>query len=142
MLRDLESHRLNASKLFVVLLWLHVPLNFAISSAFSSDPLWIGLASLGAAALATATSRFAPSPASVRSTLAIGYMMTISLLLAGMRGSSWQIDVHMYYFAALALITVYCDWRAIVAATATVAVHHLGLNFLLPRATYTSGGGH
>ncbi len=69
----------------------------------------------------------------------MGLLITISLLLASMKGHRWQVDVHMYYFAALALIAIYCDWRAILAATATVAVHHLVLNFALPAAIYPGG---
>src|SRR5207244_11880655 len=54
-------------------------------------------------------------------------------------GQSWQIDSHMYYFAALACLVAYCDYRPIVAGTAAVALHHLVLNFILPAAVFPGG---
>jgi methyl-accepting chemotaxis protein len=45
----------------------------------------------------------------------------------------------MYFFATLAMLTAFCDWRAILLGTATVALHHLILNFLLPMAIFPGG---
>ena len=59
-------------------------------------------------------------------------MALVSTLVAGLAGHPFQIDMHMAYFAALAVVVIYCDWRAIVGAAATVAVHHLVLSFVLP----------
>jgi methyl-accepting chemotaxis protein len=139
MLTDLENHRLQANKFFVALLWLHVPLNFAIGLMIGSSWLVLTSASVLVAAAATATSAFGSNQRAVRCTMAAAYMVMISLLLAAMRGNPWQLDVHMYYFAALALVTIYCDWRAIVVGTATVAVHHLALNFVLPSLVFPGG---
>ena len=63
-------------------------------------------------------------------------MAQISVLVA--RGGEWQTDMHMAYFAALALLTVYADWVVILAAAATVAVHHLSLNYLIPLAVFSN----
>jgi methyl-accepting chemotaxis protein len=38
------------------------------------------------------------------------------------------------------MLTAFCDWPVILIATATVAVHHLTLNFLLPAAVFPNGG--
>ena len=46
---------------------------------------------------------------------------------------------HMYFFAALAILVAYCDYRPIIAGTAAVALHHLTLNFILPAAVYPGG---
>jgi methyl-accepting chemotaxis protein len=139
MLKDLESHRRHANTFFLAVLWLHVPLNLAVGLAIGSSWLLLTLASVGVAALATATWRFASNQQAVRCTMAAAYMVMISLLLGAMRSNPWQLDVHMYYFAALALIAIYCDWRAIVVGTATVAVHHLVLNFVLPNLIFPGG---
>ena len=53
-----------------------------------------------------------------------------------MSGHAWQIDIHMYFFAALALLVAYCDYRPILIGTAAVALHHLVLNFVLPAAVF------
>ena len=59
-------------------------------------------------------------------------MAQVSTLVAGMAGHELQADMHMAYFAALAVVVVYCDWRAIIGSAATVALHHLILSFVLP----------
>ena len=45
----------------------------------------------------------------------------------------------MYFFAGLALLTAYCDWRAIALATVTVALHHLLLNEFVSAMVYPGG---
>ncbi len=54
-------------------------------------------------------------------------------------GHRWQVDMHMYFFAALACLVAYCDYRPIIVGTVAVALHHLTLNFLLPAAVYPGG---
>ncbi len=71
-----------------------------------------------------------------RTLIGVMLMAQVSLLVAAAGGHAWQIDMHMAYFAALALLVAYCDWFIIVAATATVALHHLSLNYLLPSAVF------
>ena len=63
-------------------------------------------------------------------------MGQVSLLVATAGGHPWQGDMHMAYFAALALLVVYCDGFIILAATLTVALHHLSLSYLLPQAVF------
>src|ERR1700678_930793 len=137
---DLDKHRELTHRIFIALLWLHVPLNIVVCLLVDGPWLLLGSATAGAAALATATWRLSPNPLVVRATNAAALMVVISLLLAGMSGKAWQLDVHMYYFAALALVAIYCASWAIIAAAAVVAVHHLLLNFVLPYAIYPGGG--
>jgi methyl-accepting chemotaxis protein len=63
----------------------------------------------------------------------------VCIMVYAMTGHIYQIDVHMYFFAALALIAGWCDARALIAYSAVVAVHHLTLNFLMPAAVFPSG---
>jgi methyl-accepting chemotaxis protein len=59
----------------------------------------------------------------------------ISLLVYQMRGS-WQIDMHMYYFANFAMLAFFCDPFVILSAAALTAVHHLLLNFTFSYAIF------
>jgi len=59
-------------------------------------------------------------------------MAQVSTLVAALSGRALQTDMHMAYFAALAVVVIYCDWRAIVGGAATVALHHIVLSFVLP----------
>lgn len=55
-------------------------------------------------------------------------------------GHEWQIDGHMYFFVALAALTVLCDWRAIALASGLIAVHHLLLDFVAPNWVFDGSG--
>jgi methyl-accepting chemotaxis protein len=55
-----------------------------------------------------------------------------AFLLYALRDHVWQTDIHMVFFAALATIFVLCDWRAILAGTIVVALHHLILGMIVP----------
>jgi methyl-accepting chemotaxis protein len=136
---DLALQRQTASKILLCLLLAHVPLNAIVAGVNGMAWIEMAVATFAILAIAFVTYWQSPSQQAVRITLAIAYMAAIGLLLAAMKGQDWQVDVHMYFFAALALIAMFCDWRAIVAATLTVAVHHLSLNFLLPSAVYPGG---
>jgi methyl-accepting chemotaxis protein len=63
----------------------------------------------------------------------------VGLLVYSFAGHPYQADMHMYFFACLAVCAGWCDWRAIVSFTAVTAVHHLLLNFLFPFAVFPGG---
>ncbi|HMK78253.1 MAG TPA: methyl-accepting chemotaxis protein [Xanthobacteraceae bacterium] len=63
----------------------------------------------------------------------------VALLVLQYAGSAYQIDMHMAFFAALAVIAVWCCWVSILIAGATIAVHHLTLNFIYPYAVFPDG---
>jgi methyl-accepting chemotaxis protein len=65
--------------------------------------------------------------------------MPIMMIFAA-RGHPYQVDLHMVFFAGLAMTAILCDWRAILLSTAVVAVHHLGLGLLLPDWVFYGGG--
>ena len=137
---DLDLHRARTHLIFIGLVWLHVPLNAIVGFWVGGPWISVGLASAATAALATATWRYSRHQPAIRMTNGVALVVTVSLLLATLSGHDWQVDIHMYYFAALALVAVYCDPFAIAAAAATVAAHHLLLNFVLPSAIYPGGG--
>ncbi|NIJ19723.1 methyl-accepting chemotaxis protein [Sphingomonas naasensis] len=64
-----------------------------------------------------------------------------AVMLFLFQGQPWQVDLHMIFFAALAATAVLCDWRALIAGAAVVAVHHLLLGMLVPDWVFLGGGG-
>lgn len=68
-------------------------------------------------------------------------MAQIIGLLIALRGHPWQVDVHMAFFAALALCALMYDIRAILLGTALVAVHHLALGLMVDELVSYGGGG-
>src|SRR5260370_29528978 len=127
------------SKTLLGVLWLQVPIAVAIGVMRGTE--WIVPAALMAAmALAAMISwRASGNGLSTRLIFAVALMGGVSVLAFELAGHPWQIDMHMYFFAALACLVAYCDYRPIVAATIAVALHHLALNFLLPAEIYPDG---
>ena len=67
-----------------------------------------------------------------RLSVAIMIVLVPALLLYVLRGAAWQIDMHMYFFVALASLTILCDWRPLVLGAALIAVHHVLLSLTTP----------
>ena len=91
-----------------------------------------------AAGIATAAWLYDREGPLARYAIAIAQVMMVSLLVWLAHGQM-QIDVHMYYFATFAMLAAFCDWQVIVLAAGVTALHHLGLNFLMPLAVFPDG---
>jgi methyl-accepting chemotaxis protein len=137
---DLAALRETTTKMLLAVVWLHVPIAMLIG--MMRDGAWMmPTALLAAMALAATLSwRMVGNELSTRLLFAVAVMGGVSVLVYQLSGHAWQIDMHMYFFAALACLVAYCDYRPIVAGTVAVALHHLALNFILPAAIYPGGG--
>ncbi len=137
--KDLDALRETASRALIALLWLHVPIAAAIGMARGTDWLMPTIFMVGFAAAATVSWRTAGNGLSTSLVVAVALMGGVSVLTFQLSGHPWQIDIHMYFFAALACLVAYCDYRPILAGTAAVALHHLALNFIIPAAIFPGG---
>ena len=137
--KDLDALRETASKALIPLLWLHVLVALAIGMARGADWSIPTLFTFALAAAATLSWRMSGNGLSTRLVFAIALMGGVSMFTFQMSGHPWQIDMHMYFFAALACLVAYCDYRPIVAGTVAVALHYLVLNFILPAAVFPGG---
>jgi methyl-accepting chemotaxis protein len=137
--KDLVTLRETASKALIALLWLHVPIALAVGMARGADWLLPTLLTIAFAGAATLSWRAAGNSLSTCLVVAVALMGGVSVFTFQLAGHPWQIDIHMYFFAALAFLVAYCDVRPIVAGTAAVALHHLALNFILPAAIFPGG---
>ncbi len=136
MFLDLDQQRKAGAGFLVGALWVFAVA--AVGGSLAVGGNWPAIA-IGGAALAgagTAAWRMLPHGPQLRVLLSMTLMAEVSILVAAFAGHPWQIDMHMAYFAAVALLAVFCDWKAIVAAAATVAVHHLLLSYVLPAAVF------
>jgi methyl-accepting chemotaxis protein len=120
-------------------IWLHVPVIAA--AAWWNGLAWIGFATSGAvvAGIALGARLAWHGSAQARLVIGVAFVACISLLVAACAGGTWQVDIHMYYFAALALLAAYCDRNVVLAAAAVTAVHHLALNFAAPSLIFPGG---
>jgi methyl-accepting chemotaxis protein len=134
--KDLKALRETTSRALIALLWVHLPVAIVIGMARGTDWLWPAILVALLAVAATLSWRMAGNGLSTRLTFAVALMGGVSVFTYELSGHAWQIDVHMYFFATLALLVAYCDVRPIVIGAAAVALHHLILNFLLPAAVF------
>ncbi len=74
--------------------------------------------------------------------LAVSVLMAqVMAVLIAMRGHPQQVDIHMAFFAALAMCALLYDIKAILVGAALVAVHHLGLGLFWSEMVFYGGGG-
>ncbi|GJD96173.1 hypothetical protein OCOJLMKI_3392 [Methylobacterium iners] len=141
---DLDTLRASFARFLVGLLWCHVALvavgEMILGQGFSFGPV------LAAALLAGVTTAFwwndATGPAT-RIVSAVALIGMAAVFLFALAAHPWQIDLHMYFFACLAVLVGWCDWRVILAAAAATALHHLALDRLMPALVFPgdSAGG-
>ncbi|HEY0236488.1 MAG TPA: methyl-accepting chemotaxis protein [Afipia sp.] len=136
---DLNGLRQTASIVLIALLWVHIPVSIAIGLLRGADWMTPALMIAALACIATWCWRTSGSDLSTRLIVAVALMGDVAIFVYQMAGHPWQLDMHMYFFAMLAALVAYCDYRVILIGTVAVAVHHLALNFLLPAAVYPGG---
>ncbi|MBI1202785.1 MAG: hypothetical protein GC182_09770 [Rhodopseudomonas sp.] len=136
---DLSSLRRMAMNIIVTTIWLQ-PFLIAMACLAYGKPILLPVATAFAiAGVAHAVAYFDSGSGQARIVAGVSLMALISILVAVFSGQEVQVDLHMYYFAALALLVATCDWSVIAVAAAAVAVHHITLNFLLPSLIYPGG---
>lgn len=79
-----------------------------------------------------------PAAVSGHVVTSFAYAATIAIMVGQMNDHPWQIDMHMDFFAALAIVSALCSWPAILGCVGFVAAHHLVLNCVL--SDYVFGG--
>jgi len=128
---SLDVLRLRNTKLLLSFLWLQIPILILLGTFRSAE--WIGTAICMSlmAIIVTGYYKLIGNGASTRYLISVASVLTAALMVYLLKGDEWQLDGHMYFFAALALLIGFCDWRCIAIATIVIALHHLALNFLL-----------
>ncbi len=64
-----------------------------------------------------------------------------ALLVMMLTGHAWQMDGHMYFFVALAALTLLCDWRPLLLASGLILVHHLIGEWVMPQWVFADQAG-
>lgn len=64
-------------------------------------------------------------------------LISFVVYVAGL--GTYQIDMHMFYFAIFSAMVLFLDWRIILLATAVMCTHHLVLNFTMPSYFFPDG---
>jgi methyl-accepting chemotaxis protein len=101
--------------------------------------LYAGIALALCAGGAIIIARTAPARSSSRIALSAALISGPAVSLYIFAGHKWQLDMHMGFYAALAVTALLCDWRGILAASVATAVHHLGVNMIVPSLIFPGG---
>ncbi len=133
----LEKLREKTSFGIIGLLWLNLALlvlrNIVRPEAFDVPSI---IAATMVTSMASLTGWRDRSGPSTRIITSMAMAASVGFLVYSFSGEPLQIDMHMYFFAALAICAAWVDWRAIIAFAALVAVHHLVLYAVLPLAVF------
>ena len=136
---SIEGFQTIVAKALIALSAVHVPILMAVAGLLGQD---IGATMLTAAALAAAPLlvwRLQRPMFVIGLALAVALVGQTSILVYLFTDHPWQVEMHFYYFAVLAMLSGFCDWRILLVAAAMIAGHHLSLNFVLPNAVYPGG---
>ncbi|WP_395397253.1 response regulator [Novosphingobium sp. BL-8A] len=137
---EIEALRGRFGRFLVFLFWLHVPLHALVALIQGESPLYAALAgTVLAASYHLMWALQGPAPAT-RYLSAVALMGEAAILLFLLRGHPWQMDMHMYFFAMLALTIAWLDRQAIIVAALAVSLHHLILLYILPYAVFSQAG--
>ncbi|MEX0304783.1 MAG: methyl-accepting chemotaxis protein [Leisingera sp.] len=120
--------------------WLLMPLPAAAAYFLNGAAFWwaFGLLSLVLGVLAFVSQKL---PDSTRDyLLSFCFVGHCILFTASLSGHAWQLDAHMLFFAALAIVSTLANPRALIFATVLVALHHISFSMLLPVLVYPGGG--
>lgn len=138
-----ELDRLRARGIMILVLscWGVTALLLATGLALGSDRTWFVLAA-GVAVNAAPTAMMIRRRHDLAARLVVATLAAFEPALGvyALTGHAWQMDAHMYFFVALAALTILCDWRPIVLASALIAVHHLTFEVVAPAWVFSGGG--
>jgi methyl-accepting chemotaxis protein len=136
---SLEQFQWRVARLLIALTWLHLPI-LALMSWMNGKPTFlIALSALLGALLPTYFFYARRSVVIVGFALALALVGETSLSVYIYSGHPWQVEMHFYYFAVLAMLSGFCDWRIMLVSAAVIAAHHFTLDSLFPAAVYPGG---
>ena len=136
-MKSLDKLRHFSSTGIISLLWINVAIIFSCSFFRYDDlPMLLLASTVLIAGFATSFWIKDRIGATTRVVTSIANGAMVAILVAVFEGSSLQIDLHMYFFATLAICAAWVDWRAIVGYVVLVALHHTLFYVAIPTAVF------
>lgn len=131
---DFEAaYRASTSRAFLAVLAAHIPLILGVAAHFGLSLAPVAL--IGSAILAGPLLLWFLSRGSRITSIASGVaLLSFSALL--IHAGRGMIEMHFHVFVALAALIIFADPWVVVAAAATIAVHHVSFFFLLPASVF------
>ncbi len=134
---SLEHLRARATELYALLAWLHVPAVAAIALVAHNN--WVTpTATLAAIALiATASARYMKDGIEQRSIMALA--LTLGPIAFGWAGFA-TVDTSLYFFAVIAMLVGYVDWRPIVISASAAAFNAVLMSLAMSDIVFPAEG--
>ncbi|MBA4490204.1 response regulator [Paracoccus sp. S1E-3] len=141
MIAEFDALRRRYAVLLAWLLWAHVPVMglAALWNGAVAVPTAVAVATLLALIYHLTYLRFGTAPVT-RNIATVVLIGEPALLLVLFAGHPWQMDMHMYFFAVLALNIAWFDRSTVFLGAVVTALHHLILLYLLPYAVFPGAG--
>lgn len=138
---EIDRLQLRGIQILVIASWVATILR-ALGGILIGDDNALLVLAIGVAANATPTLMFLRGRHDLSARLVVGTLAAIqpALSVFTMTGHPWQMDGHMFFFVALAALTLLCDWRPVVLASGLIALHHLVLQYFAPAWVFTGSG--
>ena len=139
--RQLAGLRFASERAMLGLVWLHGAV-VALTGWFTGVGLLLGLMLwLCVTAIATISHLTRSGTPATRATIAAALCAMPALLVLELAGNPYQADLHMLFFAELAVTAALLDRQAVIVGAVVIALHHLVLNFLMPALVFPGSGG-
>ena len=142
-MNDVARFRAQFARLLLIVLWINAGL---LGLTPGTQPLLgqqtLILAGIGLAALGTLALYLYRIDWPARQITSMATLGQVMLLVYAFAGHPYQSDMHMYFFAMLAVLAGWLDWRIFLPATVAIAAHHLALSLLQPAGVFQVFGGH
>ncbi len=136
---NLEKFQRKVAVALGALTAVHVPVLAIASAMLGANTFGISFAAFALAVAPITFIWLRRSILTIALALAVTLVGQTSLLVYAFAGHPWQVEMHFYYFVVLAMLAGFCGWRGLLLAATLIAVHHLGLNYVLPSAIYPGG---
>jgi methyl-accepting chemotaxis protein len=137
---ELDEVRARGVRLLALCSWSSIVL-LGATAAIHHDP-WIWLAPALAAMVSLPSSiavRRGRCDPAIRMALALSYAAYPAIAVYVLGGHPWQMDAHLYFLVALAAVSLLYDVRAMRAAAAVMAAHHVLAWAMMPGLAFDGG---
>lgn len=139
-MRHVEELRSRFAQFLVCWIWANAALQIGIGIARDSAHLSQLATSAGTLAIvATISWRLLETDWRNRQLSSVIVLGQIMMMIATLAGHPYQVEFHLYFLAALAILSGWLDWRIFVTGTIALTLHHTGLSLLQSAAVFPGG---
>ena len=104
---SIAALRLNVARMLIAVAFAHVPALAVVAFARGFDVAPVAIAAAALAAVPAIMFRLDRSTLAMSFAVAVALVGHTSMLVYLMKGHPWQIEMHFYYFAVLAMLAGY-----------------------------------